>query len=229
MKACYYLLGCLALAACDAQEPQVSVNFDQPFPAGEADLTGFLPRDRQRYAVSWDANRRLIIGEKVLLQSRVDVGDFSGAFLDSAGIPRRPGLNTGRTGQLYKVQVLAADSFRVRTEGYDTLLNLNSLHPHKLRRYRGWYYVSTSAPDDSTKWEIQRLGIVDGKVVQQVFNPDSLRIQALDPAIVQRRHYKGKLIITLSPQSRQAAKQVSSYAGLWLNMDEYLASVLSDK
>lgn len=49
MKAHYYLLSCLALAACDAQGPHVVVYFDQPFPASASDLPGFLPRHRERY------------------------------------------------------------------------------------------------------------------------------------------------------------------------------------
>ncbi|RZK90196.1 MAG: hypothetical protein EOO62_35415 [Hymenobacter sp.] len=168
----------------------------------------------------------LVIGKKVLLKSRFDEGEFSGAFLDSMNIPRRSGR--GHQGRYYQVQALAADSFRVRVAAYDTLLNLSGQPRYKLRHYQGWYYVSAPATEDSTKWEVQRLGIVDGSVVQQVFNPDSLRTGALDPATVQRRHYQGKLIITLAPQSRQAIRQVSSYGGLWLRIEEYLAKVLGD-
>lgn len=228
MKARYYLLGCLALAACDEQKPQVVVNFSQPFPAGRSDLPGFLPRHCGRYSEQGnDSSRALIISQKSLVESHIESAELPGTWLDSMGVPRQLGSYLGRDGFRYQVRTLAADSFRVRVEVYDTLLSLNGQSALKLRRHRGWYYVSCPAAEDSTKWEVQRLGISSGRVVWQLPNPDSLRIRALDPATVRQQRKTGQLLFTLSPQSRRASWQVSSYDGLWLVRAEYLRQALS--
>jgi len=231
MKALYCLLSCLALAACDAQQkPQVVVNFDQPFPFGKPDLPGFLPRHRRRYPEhTYDSSRSRIISDKLLVESHIVSVELSGAWLDSMGVPHQLGSYRGRDGFHYQVRTLAADSFRVRVEVYDTLLYLNSRPLSILRRHRGWYYVSRPAAEDSTKWEVQRLGILEGRVVLQLLNPDSLRIWALDPSTVQQQRKTGQLIFTLSPQSRRAIWQVSNYDGLWIEEREYVISQLGDK
>jgi hypothetical protein len=228
MKARYYLLGCLALAACDAQEPRVVVNFDQPFPAGAPDLAGFLPRHRGRHSEQGqDSSRTLLVNQKALVESHFESAELPGAWLDSMGVPRQPGSYWARDGFRYQVRApLAADSFRVRVEVYDTLLNLSSRPAPKLRRHRGWYYVSRPDLEDSTKWEVQRLSIIKGQVVWQLPNPDSLRIRALDPATVQQRRKTGQLFFTLAPQSRRAIGQVSSYDGLWLSRKDYVRQAL---
>jgi hypothetical protein len=226
MKARYCLLGCLALTACDAQEPPVVVNFAQPFPADAPDLPGFLPRHRGRYPVPSNIERTTTITAKAVLQDFYATGRYAGFVLDSLGIPRRRGRYLGPTGSYYEVQAIVADSFQVREESRDTLLSLTGPGNYKLRHYRGWYYFSTPTTDDSTKWDVQRVGVVAGEVVHQIFNPDSLRILALDPTTVQRHHSKGQLIITLAPKSRSATSQVTSYSGLWLTLDEYMASML---
>lgn len=230
MKAHYYLLGCLALAACDAQGPHVVVYFDQPFPASASDLPGFLLRHRGRYPKQLnDSARALIINGKCLIESHIESALLPGAWLDSAGVPRQLGSHRGRNGHIYQVRTLAADSFRVRVEVYDTLVNLNRQPAPKLRRHRAWYYLSRPATEDSATWEVQRIGLIDGQVRIQLLNPDSLRIRALDPTTVQQRHKAGQLIFTLAPKSRRAIWQVSSYDGLWIGVDEYIGSVLADK
>ena len=227
MNARYYLLGCLALAACDMQEPQVVVNFDQPFPVGAPDLPGFLPRHRKPYTLLGDSGRRAILSAKALVEPNFYTDDFTGEWLDSMRLARQPGTSRGRDGVRYTVLgPTGTGGFRVRAEAYDTLLSLLGSPLYKLRHYRGCYYLNSPAAEDSTKWTVQRLLLSHGQIAQQLFNPDSLRILALDPAIVQRHHCQSKLIITLAPQSRPAIKQVSSYDGLWLNEAEYLSSVL---
>ena len=229
MRARSYLLGCLALAACDVRrESVVVVNFTQPFPATAPNLPGFLPRDCQRYAERIDTSRALLISEKALVETHTASVRLPGTWLDSMGVPRQPGRYWGRDGYRYHVLTLRADSFRVRVEVYDTLLNVSGPSAPKLRHHRGWYYVSSPAYEDSTKWEVRRLGIVNGQVVRQLFNPDSLRIRALDPAIVRQQRTAGQLIFTLAPQSRRAIWQVSSYDGLWIEEGEYLISHLGD-
>jgi hypothetical protein len=220
MKARYYLLGCLALAACDGQEPRVVVNFDQPFPAGAPDLPGFLPRHRREYALQEDSSKVLILSRQVLLLKESWPDDYSGEWLDAKGIPRRRGSYWGRDSMRYLVMDMgpASNSYWVQTEVYDTLLNLQEPSATQLRHYRGWYYLNTPAATDSTKWNVWRLQVRNGYLNRQLFNPDSLRVRALDPAMVQQQRTNGQLVFTLSPQSRRAIGQVSSYAGLWLDV-----------
>lgn len=203
------------------------VNFDQPFPMGAPDLPSFLPRHRKPYILLGDSGRRAILSTKALIEPNFYTDDFTGEWLDSMRLARRQGTSRGRDGVRYTVIApTGTGGFRVRAEAYDTLLSLPSSHVYKLRHYRGCYYLNSRAAEDSTKWTIQRLLLSHGQIAQQLFNPDSLCILALDPAIVQRHHYQGKLIITLAPQSRSAIKQVSSYNGLWLNEAEYLGSAI---
>jgi hypothetical protein len=220
MKACYYLLGCLALAACDAQEPPVVVNFDQPFPTTAPDLTGFLPRHRKEYAFSEDSGKVLVLSKQVLVLKDSWPDSYAGKWLKAKGIPRRRGSYWGRDRMRYLVLDArpALNSYWVRTEVYDTLLDLQKPQTLRLRYYRGWYYLNSPDANDSTKWNVWRLQMRNGYLTRQFFNPDSLRIQALDPAVVQRQRANRQLIFTLSPQSRRAIGQVSSYAGLWLDL-----------
>ena len=214
MKARYYLLGCLALAGCDAQQLEeaepVVVYFAEPFPANAPDLSGFLPHDCQQYTAVGDTERVFRVSAKVLTASYVESLNLRGALLDSARLPRRPGQG--------QVQALAADSFRLRAETLDTLLNLAGPQRTRLRRYRGVYYISTPAYLDSTKWVVRRISLADRHITWQLFNPDSLRVRALAPGIVQQRRAKGQLRLTLVPQARWAIRQVAGYAGLWLNV-----------
>jgi hypothetical protein len=207
MKARYYLLACLALTACDGVDPVV-VNFTQPFPANTPDLPGFLPRDRGQYTALNDTSKTVVVGEKVLISKCFDVIDVTGAQLDALRIPRRSGSGLG----------LAQRRYRLRLETPDTLLNFTGPQAPRLRRYRGYYYMSTPSLQDSTKWTVRRLAVSKGRITQQLVNPDSLRMRALEPAIRQQRRARGQLVITLAPQSRRAIRQVSSYAGLWLDL-----------
>ncbi|MGI4740950.1 MAG: hypothetical protein ACRYG7_37760 [Janthinobacterium lividum] len=225
MKARYYLFGCLALAACDSLQMEeaepVVVYFAQPFPANVPDLPGFLPRDCRQYTALGDTTRIFGISEKVLTVSYFETMDVRGALLDSAKLPRRASSGLGPGGLRYRVQALAADSFRLRAEARDTVLNLAGRRPTRLRRYQGVYYISTPAYLDSTKWVVQRLTLADGHLLRQIFNPDSLRVRALEPGTVQQRRAKGQVLLTLAPQSRRAIGQVGSYAGLWLAAPTY--------
>ena len=223
MKAQYYLLGCLALAACDnASQLETSgpvvVNFTQPFPATAPDLPGFLPRDRGQYTALDDTSRAVLLGEEALIEKYVGTMVAAGAQLDSLRIPHRTGRGLSLAGLRYSVQTLSPDSFKLRVETLDTLLNFTGPQAPKLRYYQGYYYTSRPSRQDSTKWTVRRLAVINGHITQQLFNPDSLRVQALDPASVQRHRTHGQLVFTLSPQSRRAIGQVSSYAGLWLDL-----------
>jgi hypothetical protein len=110
------------------------------------------------------------------------------------------------------------NAYWVRTESFYPQIRLTGPHAPRLRYYRGWYYLSAPAINDSTKWTVRRLGVGTGYLVRQFFNPDSLRVRALDPANRRQQRTGAQLVITLSPQSRRAIRQVSSYGGLWLDM-----------
>jgi hypothetical protein len=223
MKARYYVLGCLALAACDDGATRletagpVVVNFTQPFPAGSPDLPGFLPRDQGRYTALGDTSKKVIVAANALLSRYFVRSDVAGAQLDSLRIPRRTGSGFRPMQLRYRVQALAADSFRLNLEMQDTLLAFTGAKAPRLRRYRGYYYTSAPSPQDSSKWTVRRLAVANGYIARQLFNPDSLRLRALDSATVRQQHAKGQLVVTLAPQSRRAIEQVSSYAGLWLD------------
>jgi hypothetical protein len=226
MKACHLLLGCLALAACDATTQletagPVVVSFDQPFPANVPDLPGFLPRDCKAYAVHPDSSEEFLICAKALLIMRESWSDdYAGEWVDSMHLARRLGSSRAHDGMRYSVLHVGpgGSSYWVHAEAYDTLVSLRGPRAPRLRYSRGWYYLSTPALLDSTKWTVRRLAVANGRLTQQLFNPDSLRVRALAPTIVQQRRANGQLLITLSPQSRRAIGQVSSYGGLWLAM-----------
>lgn len=82
---------------------------------------------------------------------------------------------------------------------------------------------------DGATWTVQRMAVVDQQFFLQRFNPDSLRIQALDPATVRQRRVNGNLIFTLDPSPGRATRQVDGYDGLWLSEEEYLRKVLKIK
>jgi len=223
MKARYYLLGCLALAGCDEATQlettgPVVVNFAQPFPATSPDLPGFLPRDQGQYIAPDDTSKLFLLREKALIKRYFGAIDVDGKQLDILRISHQAGSGISPQGTRYSVQPLAPDSFRLRIEVLDTLLSFTGPQAPRLRYYQGYYYTSTPSRLDSTKWTVRRLAVANGHVKQQLFNPDSLRVRALDPVIVQRQRTNGQLLITLLPQSRRAIGQVSSYAGLWLDL-----------
>jgi len=230
MKARYYLLGCVvALAACDPTSQleiagPVVVSFDQPFPANAPDLPGFPPRDCKDYAPHPDSAKTMLLRAKELLVAQDSwLASYPGEWLDAQGIARRPGSTAGSEGLRYRVMQAHPDrnTYRVRTTSYYPQISLAGPHAPRLRYYQGWYYLSSPAVNDSTKWTVRRLGVGTGYLVRQLFNPDSLRLRALDPAMRRQRRAGAQLFITLAPQSRRAIRQVSSYGGLWLDMPAY--------
>jgi hypothetical protein len=238
MKAFWFLFGGLALAGCDAATQleiagPVVVSFAQPFPANAPDLPGFLPRDCKDYAAYPDSGKTWRLRPTELLVMQDDwVASYPGEWLDAQGIPRRLGSTAGTDGLRYRVTQAqpARNTYRVYTASYFPQIQLTGPRAPRLRYYRGWYYLSTPAVNDSTKWTVRRLGVGTGYLVQQLFNPDSLRVRALAPAIRQQRRAGAQLFITLAPQSRRAIRQVSSYGGLWLDMpaDPHLVLELAE-
>ena len=224
------LLFCVALpgllAACDSRmqvenNGPVRVDFAQPFPADTPDLTAFLRRDRQQLILVDDTASRLVITAKALMRNRSGVVQLPKKEADSLGISTRPGWHHYDTGLLYETLAATADSCVVRVTTPDTLVSLNGKHSPRVRYYGGWYYLNTPDQTDSTKWQVERIGLLNNKFCWQAFNTDSLRIRALDPASRQSRRAAGILLFTLTPQSGRAIRQLHSYAGLWLTQQEY--------
>jgi hypothetical protein len=216
-----YLVLAGLLASCE-QSP-VEVHFAQPFPVAAPDIAGFLPRDQGQYVATDDTAATLCVESQRLVARRREVLSTSPAILDLLGLPHRAGVGKGRDGQAYQVRALAADSFQLRWTSCDTLLELRR-QPHVLlRRYQGWYYVSKPTAN-SGKWTVERIAINKGQLYWQQFNPDSLRIGALDSSTVHVERAASHLLFTLSPVSGRATRQVSRYAGLWVVAGEYQRS-----
>jgi hypothetical protein len=207
-----------SLAACDNNP--VEVSFAQPFPTAGADQAGFLPRDQGRYAAAVDTASTLVVSRQQIVRQVVLTVKMRAAELDSMGLPRRAGPARGHEGELYHVFGLTPDSCRLRWAVRDTLVQLTGANATHLRRYRGWYYLST--PADSGRWQVERLAVAGGQLHWQEFNRDSLRIRALQPSIVRLKRVESRLLFTLTPRPGRATRQVDKYAGLWLTKGEYL-------
>lgn len=212
------------LATCG--NPDVEVNFAQPFPTRTPDLAGFAPADQGRYAAVNDTTITLLLGEKLLSRQFSLSREVTARQLDSLGLPARSGAATTADGQVYQVQPGLAGGFQLHWALRDTLLCLGpGTH---LRRYRGWYYVSTPdgprqpGGDSAGTWTVQRLAVAGRHLLTQRFNPDTLRIRALEPATVHLRRENNRQVFTLIPPDQRAARQVSSYSGLWLDEGSYV-------
>jgi hypothetical protein len=221
MKKLLNLLTCALLAgvaaACDNNP--VEVSFAQPFPAGRAKATGFAPQDQGRYVALDDTARTLLVSSRRLIAQRAEMLTLSGAQLDSLGLPRQAGRHQARTGQVYQVAPLAAGTFQLHWQSPDTLVEVVPGQPTQLRRYRGWYYLSTQTAANT--WTVERLAFVGGQLHWQEFCRDSLRIRALAPSSVSLTRRESRLLFTLNPTPGPATRQVSRYQGLWLAKAEY--------
>lgn len=206
------------LAACNNNP--VEVRFAQPFPVNGADEVGFKARDQGHYVAADDTARALLISQQSIVSQVVVTVKMRAAGLDSLGLPRRAGTARGRDGGLYQVLALTADSCRLRWAQRDTLVQLHGPNAMRLRRYRGWYYLS--APTGTGTWEVERLTVAANHLLWQEFNGDSLRIRALMPNAVQLKRAERRLLFTLTPSSGQSIRQVNSYNGLWLPKGDYL-------
>ncbi|WP_151086805.1 hypothetical protein [Hymenobacter baengnokdamensis] len=218
LKPIYCLLLLALLTGCD--ENPVEVNFARPFPANEADAAGFLPRHQGRYVLAEDTAYAIFISNKQIIRHASMTVGIPAARLDSLGLPRREGLAIGHNGEHFQILALTSDSCHLRWTAHDTLVQLSGAKAVHLRRYRGWYYLS--APADSGRWEVERIGVVGRQLYWQMFNCDSLRIRALPPSILQLKRATARLIFTLNPGPGSATRQVNSYAGLWLMKGDYL-------
>jgi len=216
------------LAGCEPQlesaEPQVEVRFAQPFPAKVPNLLKFPAGIQGRYATATDATAYLSINDQLMERCRAYRFIITTHQFDSLNLPSPVAPGRGPHGEGWHVQAVGADSVRLRWEERDTLAALGPRA--KLRRYRGWYYLSTPSTTDSTAWTVQRLVVMDGRFLLQSFNPDTLRIRALDPAAMQLSRADRRLIYTLNPDSGRATRQVSGYDGLWLSAADYSGKVL---
>ena len=213
------------LAGCEPPVPEVE--FARPFPANAPDLREFPADCQGQYAATADAALCLSVGSQVLVRRRACRLTITAHQFDSLGLPPRAAQAWGPGGAHYQLQAVGADSVQLRWEERDTLAALGPRA--KLRRYRGWYYLSTAGAADSAAWTVQRLAVANRQFSLQSFNPDTLRIRALDAATVQLRRGHGHRLFILSPRSGRATRQVSGYAGLWLPAGEYQRQVPGGK
>lgn len=209
-----------ALAGCGDGNP-VEVVFQAPFPAGGTNLARFQRRDQNCYQAGSDTTETLTLGPTALVRQQRLTEKISAHQLDSLGLPRQAGQWPAGQ-QLVRVQPLAADSFRISYQLPDTLFALNDRQKGVLRRYQGWYYLSTPSPGAPTRWQVARLAVTGPALRLQQFNADSLRISALDTSAVRLKRAPPRLLFTLRPVSRHAIRQVGSYAGLWVPLGNYL-------
>jgi hypothetical protein len=211
------LLG--GLTGCGDGNP-VEVAFQTPFPTGNANLGCFRPRDQNRYYSASDTTETLTLGPTTLVRQQWLTEKVSAKQLDSLGLPHRVGQWSTRL-RLRRTGSLAADSFLLEQRLLDTLFVVGGRQKGVLRRHQGWYYLSTPNASEPAQWHVARLA-VDGPSLQlQDFNPDSLRIRALDTSAVRLRREPPRLLFIIRPTSRRATHQVSSYAGLWLPLGSY--------
>lgn len=219
-KLCYQLFSCLAgaLLATACEPPTVQVSFAQPFPVGTAPAGAFARADQGQYQAVGDTTASLLIGPKWLLERRFSTDTLRTEQLDSLGLLRRVGLGYDSQGRAYQLWPLGDNSFRLRWERRDTLASLLGNSHTQVRRYHGWYYLNTPV---AGQWQVERIGKVGGRFCLQYFNPDSLRVRALQVQMVQLARDSGRLLFMLSPQPGLQSRQVHRYAGLWLTEAEY--------
>jgi hypothetical protein len=204
------------LAACD--QASVEVDFAAPFPASATDLTGFAPRHWGHYVATSDTSETLLVNNRALVRQQWQTWPVAVKQLDSLSLPHRagPGLLHG---QRFQLRALAADSFQLSWQESDTVFALRK--GTQLRRYKGWYYLNF--PDEATpgRWQVQRLAVAGKQLTWQTFNPDSLRLRALDTSAIRLRREPQHLFFTLQPQTGHATRQLNGYAGLWQVRGDY--------
>ena len=218
----YQGIGCLVLAALATacEPPAVQVSFAQPFPVGTAPTGSFAHADQGQYQAVGAPGTTLLVGRQWVLERRISTDTLRAGQLDSLGLPSQPGPGRDHEGCPYQLRRLGATSFQRRQERYDTLASLLGHSRKQVRRYQGWYYLSTPADG---QWQVERLGVLNGHCYWQYFNTDSLRIRALQPQMVGLIRDGRQLLFTLSPQPGRQSRQVNRYAGLWLTLAEYEA------
>lgn len=144
-RLCYQFIGGLALAALATacEPPAVQVGFAQPFPVGTALARTFAPPDQGQYVAAGDTGTSLLVGRQWALERRLSTDTLRAAQLDSLGLPRRAGPGHDGQGQPYRLRPLGANSYQVRWERRDTMVSLLGPSRTQVRRYQGWYYLST--------------------------------------------------------------------------------------
>lgn len=207
--------------ACGGEKelnPVVTVRFAQPFPAAAPDLQAFPVRDQGHYSTEVDSTQQLIVTPGALLNLRSIRLQVSRRQWDSLARAHPECVAHWLTGSspLYRITPASPDSLWLSYQERGTLLSLRRPAGSHLRRYRGRYYLSTPASEDSTQWQVRRLTLLGDHYAWASFNPDSLRLRALAPATVQLRRRAGRLFFTLNPAAGPTTRQVHGYAGLWL-------------
>jgi len=194
-----------------------TVHFAQPFPPATPDLKVIPTYDWGHYRAASDTSRQLLIAADALVNVYLLQGHVERRERDSLARVQPDSLvrMVAKFNSLSGLKLTVAYtlfSYAMK----DTLFSFRQPAQTHVRRYRGHYYFSQPAPDDSTAWEVRRLTLSKGHFAWEHFNPDSLRIRALAPTTVRLRRQARRLFFTLSPAPGAATRQVHDYAGLWL-------------
>ncbi|MFD2721291.1 hypothetical protein ACFST9_21425 [Hymenobacter monticola] len=208
----------LLLAACD-DGPEV--RFVQPFPAQAADMAVFPARHRGVYTAA-DVGKSLCIGRTAVWRQELQRVMSTRRQADSAlRYHLRADTTYEQEGRLHYVHLVGRDSVRDSWLWTDTIFTLAGTEAGKLRRFQGRYYLN-SPTDLKDKWKVERLEIDGLGLNWQTLGTDTLRLQVLAPGTVRYHREKGALTsIWLTPASREQARQVGRYAGLWETQETY--------
>jgi hypothetical protein len=224
MTVAFLLCGALLLGAglgLTACEDAVVVEFTAPFPAQGRDLAVF-PRRIQAVYTAPDSVTSLCVGPTEVWRQQLHRETFGRQLLDSL----RQRLRADSTyrddsGHLHYLKLVGRDSVRDSWLGLDTLFTLAGGQASQLRRFRGRYYLSTPTESAET-WDVQRLEITGRQLTWQTMGTDTLRLLALDTAVVRHHHARGVSYYRLTPGSGSQARQLSGYAGLWQTEGEFV-------
>lgn len=206
----------LLLTACgDATE----VHFAQPFPANAANVTAFPARHRAVYT-ALDSSKSLCIGPKAVWRQELQSVMFSRHQLDSLPHSLLTDSTYQQDGHLHYLRLVGRDSVRDSWLSEDTIFTLAGPNAGRLRRFQGRYYLNTPSKPDGC-WQVQRLEINGARLSWQTLGQDTLRLLALDTAIVRRYRANNMLYFELAPAPGTQTNRAGRYAGLWEIIDEY--------
>jgi len=205
------------LTACSRD---VDIDFAQPFPTQGRALQAFPRRHQGRY-VAADTTKALFIGPRAVWRQEWQQQILTRHELDSLHISiGADSTYQEASGQRHRLQAMRQGRMRDSWLWADTVFSLAGERAGLLRRFHGYYYLNK--PDDRTgTWQVQRLEVSGRRLTWQTLGQDSLRLQVLDPGIVQRRRHKGVVYFHLSPTTGQQARRLGRAEELWPRIEEY--------
>ena len=206
----------LFMTACDGG---VEIEFAQPFPTKGVDIAVFPARHRGVYTAA-DSSKSLCIGATAVWRQELHSFIFSRYQLDSLHHRLMADSTYQENGHLHYLRLVSRDSVRDSWLWNDTIFNLAGNEAGMLRRFQGRYYLNT--PDETgTKWWVQRLEISGHHLRWQTLATDTLRLLALDTAIVRHHREKGISYYRLTPAPGPQTRHLGLCTELWETAGEY--------